>query len=424
MNKRISRRKLLKALAAAAGSVGLGKVLGSSLLRGTAQELDKYVYLPFISKADPPFPGPTTEPTSTSTPTSTPTATPTATPTSTPTSPPTDSRVVHVHSDGATSWNGETDYWNYVNQDVVNDMVDQGVMVLTGASAVADAWRALLPNYQNGQGIAIKVNFNNSSACDDTSGKIDALIQPINAVVRGLKQIGVAEADIWVYDAIRAIPDRFVNGSQYGSVRFFGDCRDSAGWGSNDPDAYIAFSPPADIPVPPATRITDVLINATYLINMPIMKIHTVNSTGVTLGFKNHFGTIQNPSALHDYVAFFGSYYRADYNPFVDIYQNPHIAGKTVLTIGDGLFASRRGYALPPGFWATFQNQVPNSLFFATDPVAIDCVMCDFLAAETTVPAEADDYLRLANDAGLGVFERGAPWGSGYSQIDYLKIVL
>ena len=50
---------------------------------------------------------------------------------------------------------------NYVNQNVVNDMVDQGMMALTGTATVADAWRTLLPGYQTGQGIAIKVNLNN-----------------------------------------------------------------------------------------------------------------------------------------------------------------------------------------------------------------------------------------------------------------------
>jgi hypothetical protein len=340
------------------------------------------------------------------------------------TSGPAQPRVVHVHSDGATSWNGETDYWNYVDQSVVDSMVDQGVMALTGASTVADAWRALLPDYQTGQGIAIKVNLNNSWTCDDTDGIIDALIQPVNAVVRGLKQVGVAETDIWVYDAIRWIPDRFVDQSQYDDVQFFDSgCRNPAGWASSDPDAYVTFSPPVDIPAPPNRRIADVLINATYLINMPIMKIHSSTSTGVSLAFKNHFGTIMGPGALHDYVCFNGSYFRTDYSPFVDLYRNPHIAGKTVLTIGDGLFAAMH-FSAGPSPWATFDNQAPKSLFFATDPVAIDCVMCDFLAAETNIPLETDSYLRLASDAGLGVFERGDPWGGGYSQIDYSKIEL
>jgi hypothetical protein len=67
---------------------------------------------------------------------------------------------------------------------------------------------------------------------------------------------------------------------------------------------------------------------------------------------------------------------------------------------------------------------VPNSLFFATDPVAVDCVMCDFLAAEFNVWPNNDNYLRLADQAGLGVYERGHPWSAGYSQINYSKIEL
>ncbi len=94
-------------------------------------------------------PTPTPTPTRTPTPTSTPTGTPTRTPTRTPT--PGASRVVPVHAPSATFWNGSSnDYYNYVNQSVVNEMVDQGVMALTSTSTRADAWRALIPNYAGG----------------------------------------------------------------------------------------------------------------------------------------------------------------------------------------------------------------------------------------------------------------------------------
>jgi hypothetical protein len=56
--------------------------------------------------------------------------------------------------------------------------------------------------------------------------------------------------------------------------------------------------------------------------------------------------------------------------------------------------------------------------------VAVDCVMCDFLAAELTLTQGYDDYLRLASQAGLGVYERGNPRGSGYQQIQYLYLDL
>ena len=297
--------------------------------------------------------------------------------------------VIHIHGDGATSWNGSsTNYWDYVNQSVVNDMVDRGVQELTGAATVAQAWQALIPSYQPGQGIAIKLNFNNTFSCDSTEGAIDGIIHPVNGVVRGLKQMGVQESDIWVYDAIRALPDRFVNGCQYSGVRFFDSgCRTGAGfYGTSDPDAEVAFNPPGGVPSPAGVYISDVLINATYLINMPIMKTHCC--TGISLGFKNHYGTINDPGALHNQAFLAEGSYRSDYSPTVDVFQNPHIANKTVLTIGDGIFAALV-FDMGPSRWATFGNQVPESLFFATDPVAIDCVLCDFLAAETSFPLEA-----------------------------------
>ena len=76
--------------------------------------------------------------------------------------------------------------------------------------------------------------------------------------------------------------------------------------------------------------------------------------------------------------------------------------------------------------WSTFGGALPNSLFFALDPVAIDSVMADFLRAEpgAGVFAGADDYLQLAQDAGLGTFERGDPWGGGYRAIEYRKLEL
>jgi hypothetical protein len=339
--------------------------------------------------------------------------------------PPLAGKVVHIHSTAATHWGSETDYWNHVDQAVVNNMVDQGLMALTGTGTVADAWRTLIPGYQPGQKVAIKVNFNNSTTCNNTSGIIDALIEPVNAVAGGLLQIGVQAEDICVYDAVRALPWRFVNGDLHG-VRFFdglaGNCGADAGF-SYTPETQITFYPPPGVSVA-AEYVPDVLMNATYLINMPIMKgSHSL--AGVTLGFKNHFGTIHNCAGLHDQVNVRGQpgTYRSDYNPLVDLIRSPLIGGKTVLTIGDGLFAAKN-WVQPPVTWTTFGDQVPNSLFFARDPVAIDCVMHDLLLAEpgTSVCPDSNNYLRLAGEARLGVFEPGDPHGSGYQRIQYLRI--
>jgi hypothetical protein len=276
-----------------------------------------------------------------------------------------------------------------------------------------------------GQKVAIKVNFNNSSACDNMSGNIDALIEPVNAVAAGLLQIGVQAADICVYDAVRALPWRFVNQALPG-VRFFdgksGDCGADAGF-IQQPESRITFYPPAGVTAA-AEYVTNVLMNAMYLINMPIMKgNHSL--AGVTLGFKNHFGTIHKCSDVHNLVNA-QSKYPSDYDGLVDLMRSPLIGGKTVLTIGDGLFAAKN-WVQPPVTWTTFGNQVPNSLFFATDPVAIDCVMHDLLLAEgATRYDHANNYLRLAGEQILGIFEQGNPWqmphGSGYQTIQYQRI--
>jgi hypothetical protein len=60
--------------------------------------------------------------------------------------------VVHVHSPKATSWSGATyNYWNNVDQNSIDTMVDQGIMLLTGTNALPAAWKAILPNHKVGQ---------------------------------------------------------------------------------------------------------------------------------------------------------------------------------------------------------------------------------------------------------------------------------
>ncbi|MFN2240934.1 MAG: DUF362 domain-containing protein [Anaerolineae bacterium] len=339
-------------------------------------------------------------------------------------------QVVHIRNAAATTWSGETDYWNYVDQATVDSMVELGLKELTGEATAVDAWRQLIPDYQAGQKVAIKVNFNNTRYCDSTVVAIDAIIEPINAVVKGLVAMGVEPSDICVYDAVRAIPNRFVAGADY-DIRFYdgwweGVCQDAAGF-TAVPENRVQFCPPVLISMP-EEYVTDALMTATYLISMPIMKgAHSL--AGVTLGFKNHFGTISTCSALHDYVDVVHKpqKYRTDYSPLVDLLGSPLIGGKLVLTIGDGIFAARQ-FSMSPVPWTTFDNQLPHSLFFATDPVAVDCVMHDLLALEpeTNVVDGSNNYLRLAALAGLGVYEVGKPWAvpysSGYSSIDYTRI--
>jgi hypothetical protein len=340
-----------------------------------------------------------------------------------------DGRVVHIHSEQATSWNGQANYWESINQAQVTEMLSAGLLSLTNTATLADAWRAILPGYASGQKIAIKVNFNNmpdNAACDATTPAIDAVIEPVNAIIAGLVTMGVAESDIGVYDAMRRIPDRFVNPCSYADVQFFdkyGSCprREIAGWGG-EPVQFSAG-------ISSTQYIANPLVNAAYLINVPILKAHSCQ--GVTLGFKNHYGTIDNPGGLHPY-SFVNDQcgveyqYTSERNPLIDIMRHPHVGPKTVLTVGDGLLGCREGENRPPSPWASFGYQAPNSLFLSRDPVAIDCVMHDFLRYEheiewITFLPEAGRYLALAAAAGLGICEHvDDPHTQAYAAIQYI----
>jgi uncharacterized protein (DUF362 family) len=173
--------------------------------------------------------------------------------------------------------------------------------------------------------------------------------------------------------------------------------------------------------------LTDLLHEVTYLINMPIIKRHS--TAPVTLGFKHHFGSLSNLGGSgtdnpHAHINPSSSHYSPTYSPFVDIYSNPNIAGKTVLTLGDGLFGAPNVNDKPAP-WAKTFGGAPNSLFFSRDPVAIDSVMIGWLNAEWGVTDAAYDYLWLAETAGLGIAEKADPRVSGsYKRIDYVRVEL
>jgi len=334
------------------------------------------------------------------------------------------SPVIHVHAPGAVTWDFTAGwYGDYVQQGVVDEMVRVGLCKLTETSSVADAWPVLIPNYQPGQKIAVKVNLNNAS-CSDTDNSIDADIETVNALIGSLIESGVNESDVWVYDAQRPMPARFYNRRTYKNARYFDNagCADEqAPFNHIDPSLRVTFTNPALVL---QRWLTDLLFQATYLINVPLLKKHGLHP--VTLGFKNHFGSLSSLGGSgndnpHFYINPGDSRYQATSSPLVDINANPHVAGKTVLILADGLLGAHTVSAAPMP-WETFGGEPPQSLLLSRDPVAMDCVLCDLLRAEWGVEAAAYDYLKVAEKRGLGLFERGEPWGSGYSRISYLRV--
>jgi len=335
-------------------------------------------------------------------------------------------KMVHVHAAGATYWDFQTGwYGEYVDQGAVNDMLARGLEELTGLGSAEEIWASLLPGYSSGKKIAVKVNFNNCRSCDDSDNVIDALVEPVNALIGSMVQGGVQAEDIWVYDASRYIPARFYDRRLNQQARYidaFGCADEVATFDHVHQSLKVSFTHPDMVM---DRWLTDFLYHASYLINMPILKRHSTHP--VTLGFKNHFGSLDTLGGAgddnpHPYINPRDDRYTSDFSPLVEINANPNIAQKTVLTVGDGLFGASSVGATPTP-WTTFGGS-PNSLLLSRDRVAIDCVMCDLLRAEWGLDEAAYDYLMLAEQWGLGTFERGEPWGGGYGRLDYRRIEL
>ncbi len=412
-----TRRKFIIGSAATLGGVILAwtqRLLGIPEARAQEPELTPQVYLPIVFGSGEPLPKP---------------------------------RVVHVRDADATDWNGTDPFYDAVDQDVVNNMVQTGLQLLTGQDSWPDIWNALFERvhpsgYSAGQKIAIKVNLNASKYdCYNHDNLIDALPQPVLALISGMVAAGVQPGDVIVYDSIRVVPS-YLSGpiwAVYPEVKFVGtgSCPGViAPSHGKDPSLTVRFNDPYGYVND--RQLADVLYDATYVINMPIIKRHGGDDANpVTLAFKNHFGSLNRISGsgnddLHLYINTSTSLYRTTYSPFVDIYSNTNIRAKTVLTLGDGLYGGTAPSSPPIQSWSIFGGAC-NSLFFGTDPVATDCVMADLIIAEGLVSnARTYDYLFCAEEAGLGVCEGTrsdpggnplqAPYGSGYDDIEYVRV--
>ncbi len=338
-------------------------------------------------------------------------------------------RVAWAHDPNAAHWDGKTGHWWDAasnNQTLVNEMLGNVVMSVANQSTVAKAWNALFlasnttrgrgsVGYTAGETIAIKVNLNNNGSQTGTSNNIDASPQMAYALLDELvNQAGVTGASITFYDNMRAASSftaikNYV--TAFPGVNFVGSDT------SNPVANSITFSGGGIGTT--GTGFPKALVNATYMINMALLKRHTsqdaangwdteYGNTGVTLCGKNNCGTSNNCGALH-YELRDWNQPGASYNPLVDMMASSKVGGKVVLFLLDGLYTGNR-YDSGPQQWqmAPFNGSWPSSVFGSQDPVAIDSVGIDFLSSEWWVAARANNYLHEAASIG------NAPSGTVY----------
>jgi len=308
-----------------------------------------------------------------------------------------------------------------VVQEAVHAMVDRGVRELVGASDAVEAWKRF---FAKGDVVGVKVN---------PVGYPHAIsnYELVREVASGLQSAGVRPEDIVIFDRYRAqlIKAGYVKNLPEGcrwdaSVEDYDDVQ--LGIEGYDPDVYREMelvSHDHHDPADPRTRRSHLSLivsrKVNKIVNLPVLKDHA--SAGVTLALKNmSHGFVNNVARSH------GNPATNACNTFIPaIVSHPTIRAKVVLHILDGIRGMFDGG--PSGYMGSTWEH--HTLYFATDPVAMDRVGWDEIDARRILrglppvaesrwmPAQNDDdhrrhsfrqpeHIELSAALGLGVFER------------------
>ncbi|MDD4821611.1 MAG: DUF362 domain-containing protein [Bacteroidales bacterium] len=366
-------------------------------------------------------------------------------------------RVVMARNPKACKWAGnwkkeEDQWWLDKNTDVnvISEMMSVTLQKLTGTRKDKEAWNKIFTyynvNFRNlknrkymvGEVVALKVNLNNSS---DTKkdNQSDASPQMVLAMVRQLvNEAKVPQNNIIIYDVRRNFYPAMLTTvwKEFKDVRFlqqdpatknqplnpaYGDHHgiEAADWVEGVSYSAVNYKEAKLIP----RQIKD----ATYLINMAMLKLHSYpynymedgdeGQTAVTMTGKNHAGSIKGTPELHSILNTKQEGKKNAYSPLVDLAASPNLGGKTILYMLDGLYCGRKWRTYPLHFPnPPFNNQVipyenpewPSCMLASLDGVAIQSVGLDILYAQSKnnteptyhnvprilVRENADDFLR------------------------------
>lgn len=335
------------------------------------------------SPAEQPVAAPTISPPDTPTPTPAPPATPTSAPVATLGTtgrpdvikfyPDVPSKVVYTHHTGV--WNGDQ-----LSPEALRQMLDASITKLTGLNDAREAWAAL---FKPTEKIAIKVNaFGNSILWTH--------VPLVNAVVASLQDAGLPAEQIFIYDHLSVFKDAGYEINKDGpGVRCLEETDFTGEW-------KVAK---ANI------RLSSTLQSCDALINMPVLKSHMIS--GLTFAMKNHYGSVDYPSALHSSIE----------QAIPELNALPPIRDRTRLVIGDILEANLKYGAVWPYWKADWKG---DSILMSFDPVAHDTLGMQILERlQTENDANVSSFLR---ELAVSYLKTGAEMGLGTDDPENMEV--
>jgi uncharacterized protein (DUF362 family) len=256
-----------------------------------------------------------------------------------------------------------------VDADVANLLLNTAIKSFTDKDTEVEAWKSIFPSLAKDDVVGIKIN---------TLFRLCTHQEVVDAIIKNLVAIGVSENNIIIWDKSDSDLRRAgyqINRSGAG-VRCFGTEADY------DDKIYKIGGQ--------SRRLSKILTQTcNHLINVPVLKDHSIS--GVTFSMKNHYGSVDNPGALHG----------NNCDPYIaDLNNTDPIKEKTRLIVMDASFGI---YVGGPDGGPQFQY---NSLILGQDPVALDYQCLQIINAERqkhgvqAVPNAT--HIRTAENLGLG----------------------
>jgi len=298
-------------------------------------------------------------------------------------------RVVRIYDPTVTDFgfkSGEI-FWKTINRPVLKSMLNKTLIRLSGEKDESKAWRKILTGSKsiaiNGKKIAVKVNFNNTIR--DINQTLNNSPIMIMTLAKSLIDAGVNEGDITIFDHSRPFPDDFKNyirSNKFNELKLKGKTDDI-----NNSSKTILLTDnigierdgkkTEDFPIPQC------VIDADYLINLHLVKIHY---SGVTGAMKNLFGMCTTVDFYFHYEkikSFNGS------NHLADISLNEEIKKRAKLNISEFIFGGHTPDTIDKYTNGDFfPGGNPCSLIASTSPFYQDLVLYNMIRAEyqTCIP--------------------------------------
>ncbi len=319
-------------------------------------------------------------------------------------------KVVQVHhAEAMTEQN--------INAEIVKQMVETGIQRLTGMNLD----KSFKLFFEKDDVVGIKVN-------PVGAGLISTRLEVVDAIIDWLVKNGIKPENIIIWDRFDyMLADAGFTRERYAGIGIEGlqtmdeeaaegKAKDDSRWLNPDGthvsaknfDMDVYYWADVDGPKEDKAYLNQHVFNGQYsyfgklltqkltkIINVPVFK-NTGN--GISMATKNlGYGAICNTNRLHRPLFF---------DVCTEVLAFPVIRDKLVLNITDGLRAQYEGGPMPN---ANF-SYIYNTLFFATDPFALDMV-CHNLMVEKRKAMNVNvnehprftEYLRYAERLGLGI---------------------